>query len=346
MTHRAGSTIVFAAVLTAAASTVPAPRVDWEKQSSGVTARLRGISAVSRSVVWASGASGTIVRSIDGGGTWQRRSIAGAEALDFRDIDAFSDRVAYALSIGPGEASRIYKTTDGGEHWLLQLANQDPQIFLDSMAFWDAERGVAFSDSTDGRFAVFTTIDGGRKWHRIAPGLLPSALEGEGAFAASGTNVGVAAGDRVWIGTTAGRILRSMNAGKTWTISKTPIHTDRSAGIFSIAFRNASDGIAVGGDFNTLDAAIDNVAVTNDAGATWTIGKGLRGYRSVVAWARSGRGPAVAIGPSGADISIDGGRSWTAAGAEGYDTAAFAPGTSTGWSAGDKGRIAKFTIHE
>ncbi len=323
-----------------------APRVEWQPQPSGVTARLRGISAVSTSVAWASGAGGVILRTTDGGATWQQRPIPDTAALDFRDIDAFSDRVAYALSIGPGEASRIYRTADGGAHWELQFANHDPQVFLDAMAFWDAGRGVAFGDSVAGRFVVFTTATGGRTWERVPPDRLPPALDGEGAFAASGTNVAVSGRDRAWIGTTAGRVLRSIDAGRTWTVAPTAVHTDKSAGIFSIAFRNASAGIVVGGDFNSPDAAHDNAAVTRDGGATWTLVKGLGGYRSVVAWSRSGGGPALTVGPSGADLSADEGRSWTAIDAAGYDTLSFAPGSSTGWAAGENGRIAKLTIHE
>jgi photosystem II stability/assembly factor-like uncharacterized protein len=174
---------------------------------------------------------------------------------------------------------------------------------------------------------------------------LPAALEGEGAFAASGTNVAVGGRDRVWIGTTAGRVLRSMDAGKTWTVMTTPVRTDKSAGIFSIAFRD-NDGIVVGGDFNKPGEAVDNAAVTSDGGLTWTAARGLRGYRSVVAWSNSGRSPAIAIGPSGADVSTDNGRTWTAIDADGYDTASFAPAALVGWAAGDKGRIAKLTIHE
>ena len=325
---------------------ITAPRLEWQAQSSGVTARLRGVSAVSTSVAWASGASGMILRTTDGGATWHPRPITDTAALDFRDIDAFSDRLAYVLSIGPGEASRIYKTTDGGEHWDLQLANHDPKVFLDSMAFWDSGRGLAFSDSVDGHFVVFTTMDGGRTWNRVPPDRLPAALEGEGAFAASGTNVTVSGRDRVWIGTTAGRVLRSLDGAKTWTIAPTPVRADKSAGIFSIAFRSATDGIVVGGDFNQPEEAVDNVAVTSDGGATWTLAKGLRGYRSVVAWSRGGRGPSIAIGPSGADMSSDSGRSWASIEGGGYDTLSFAPGASSGWAAGDKGRIAKLTIHE
>src|SRR5947207_7526312 len=113
MKELALSATASAMAIAMAAGPSAAPRVEWRPQSSGTTARLRGISAASTSIAWASGANGTILRTIDGGATWQPRPIAGTEALDFRDIDAFSDRLAYALSIGPGEASRIYKTRDG-----------------------------------------------------------------------------------------------------------------------------------------------------------------------------------------------------------------------------------------
>lgn len=324
------------------------PRVEWQPQTSGVTARLRGLSAVSEQVAWASGADGTILRTTDGGATWNARSIPGTGALDFRDIDAISDRIAYALSIGPGESSRIYKTTDGGEHWTLQFASTDPQVFLDAMAFWDAQRGVAFSDSADGRFVILTTANGGRAWDRVPAARLPAALPGEGAFAASGTNVAVSGRDRVWIGTTAGRVLRSADAGRTWAIAATPIHTAASAGIFSIAFRNSSEGIVVGGDSKKPGAAVENAATTRDGGATWTLvdTAGLRGYRSVVAWRPAGRAAAIALGPSGGDMSLDSGRTWTAIDGDGYDTLSFAPGTRTGWAAGENGRVAKLTIHD
>ena len=90
---------------------------EWLSQSSGTTARLRGVSAVSATVAWASGSDGVYLRTTDGGATWQAATVSGAEALDFRDVEAFDADTAYLLSIGEGERSRIYKTTDGGEHW-------------------------------------------------------------------------------------------------------------------------------------------------------------------------------------------------------------------------------------
>ena len=54
-------------------------------------------------------------------------------ARDFRDIEAFDERTAYALSIGEGERSRIEKTTDGGKSWRTQHVNSDPRGFLDAL---------------------------------------------------------------------------------------------------------------------------------------------------------------------------------------------------------------------
>src|SRR5215467_14518565 len=85
----------------------------WALQQSGVTARLRGVSAVNDRVAWASGSGSTVLRTEDGGATWKKILVT-SDAVDFRDVDAAGEQVAYVLSIGNGAASRIYKTTDAG----------------------------------------------------------------------------------------------------------------------------------------------------------------------------------------------------------------------------------------
>ena len=320
------------------------PPVVWQSQSSGVTSRLRGVSAVSASVAWASGANGTVLRTIDGGRTWQPLPVPGAEALDFRDVDAMSDRVAHVLSIGAGAASRIYATTDGGAHWDLRFANTDPKGFLDAMSFWDETRGVAVGDSVDGHFFILMTTDSGRTWTRVPDDRLPPALPGEGAYAASGTNVAVVGRDHVWIGTTAARVLRSPDGGLTWTVANAPLAHGASAGIFSIAFRDAQHGIVVGGDYQKESEASDNAAVTMDGGVTWTLVRGLSGFRSVVAWLPGVTRSMVAIGPSGADVSSDEGRTWSPLATEGFDTVSVARTGGAAWAAGQRGRISKLTL--
>lgn len=94
------------------------PSATWTPQTSGVAARLRGVSAVSEKVAFASGSGGVVLRTTDGGATWTKLALpADAAKLDFRDVDAIDARTAYVLSIGEGNNSRIYKTIDGGDTW-------------------------------------------------------------------------------------------------------------------------------------------------------------------------------------------------------------------------------------
>jgi photosystem II stability/assembly factor-like uncharacterized protein len=334
-------------ILVAAACVAAAPQeftAHFTPQASGVTNRLRGVSAPFARVAWASGAGGSVLLTTDGGNTWLRRPVPGAAALDFRDIDAFDERVAYVLSIGPGEASRIFKTRDGGATWDEQLRNRDPKLFLDAMAFWDERHGLAVSDSVEGRFVILLTEDGGHRWSPAPAEGLPPALPNEGAFAASGTNVAVHGRDLAWFGTTAGRIVLTQNRGRSWSVAPTPLPTGASAGIFSVAFRDALHGVVVGGDYEKETEAVDNAAFTEDGGVTWRRGVGLSGFRSVVAH-RPGRDPFwIALGPSGADVSSDDGRTWTRLDAPGCHAFSFTQDGASGFCVGEEGRIARLEL--
>jgi photosystem II stability/assembly factor-like uncharacterized protein len=317
----------------------------WTMQTSGVSVRLRGVSAVSESVAWASGAGATVLRTADGGTTWQKLKVTD-DPLDFRDIDAVDAQTAYALSIGNGPASRIYKTTDAGQTWQLQFKNEDPKAFLDAMTFWDATHGIVFGDSVDLQLYILTTSDGGRTWSRVPTANLPPAQGDEGAFAASGTNIAVIGNSHAWIGTGAAaksRVLRTSDGGRTWAIADTPLASGPSTGIFSIAFRDEKHGVVVGGDYQKEKEAVNNMAVTSDGGVTWTLVKGLSGFRSVVAYV-PGTKTLIALGPSGGDYSTDDGRTWTPIDGPGFDTFSFVPGKQVGWGAGDKGKIGRLTF--
>jgi photosystem II stability/assembly factor-like uncharacterized protein len=211
------------------------------------------------------------------------------------------------------------------------------------MAFRDARRGLAFSDSVDGRFVVLRTENGGATWSRLPAAALPGAADGEGAYAASGSNVAIR-GDHAWIGTTASRVLRSTNAGRTWSVAQTPLPTGPSAGIFSVAFRDTSRGVVVGGDYKQETSALDNAAVTSDGGRSWTVVNGLSGFRSSVAYVPALTRTLVAVGPSGSDVSSDDGRTWKVIGGRGFHAITFAPGSRRGWAVGDKGGIARLDI--
>jgi photosystem II stability/assembly factor-like uncharacterized protein len=323
-------------------------RAQWVAQSSGTTVRLRGVSAVSYRVAWASGANGMYMRTTDGGRTWQAGQVPGAAELDFRDVDAFDAETAYLLAIGPGDRSRIYKTADGGRSWTLQFQNRRPEAFYDCMAFWDARRGLAMSDPVGGRFVVVRTENGGRTWNEIDPSGMPPALEGEGGFAASGTCVTVISGGTyAWFGTggpRGPRVFRSRDSGRTWLAAPAPLASGKSAGVFSLAF-HGSTGVAVGGDYTKEQGAAGNAALTRDAGKSWwAVGASGRpgGYRSCVAYVPGTRGlKLVAVGPSGSDYSADGGRTWKPLGTEGFHALSVTPQGDAAWAVGENGRVAR-----
>jgi photosystem II stability/assembly factor-like uncharacterized protein len=210
------------------------------------------------------------------------------------------------------------------------------------MAFRDARHGFAFSDSVDGRLVIIRTEDGGAHWNRIEQGL-PPALENEGAFAASGTNIAIS-GDHIWIATSRSRVLMSEDDGRTWGAGSTAVPKGPSAGLFSIAFASLDRGIVVGGDYKAEAAAADNAAVTSDGGRTWTLVKGLGGFRSAVGYVAAspgGKEGVIAVGPNGSDYSSDGGRTWTPLAGPGFHTLSVARGSRIVFAAGEKGAVSK-----
>jgi photosystem II stability/assembly factor-like uncharacterized protein len=342
-----------ALALGAAVWTVAAAAATWQLQATGTAERLRAVSAVSENVAWASGNKGTVLRTEDSGAHWTLLPVPGAEGLDFRDIDATSERTAYILSIGPGDESRIYKTTDAGKTWGLQYTNPDAKAFYDAIAFWDERNGIAVGDPVDGRFTILRTADGGHTWALTPEADRPRALPGDGMFAASGTCLIVQGRTNAWIGTggsVQARVLRTTDRGATWSEAATPIVAGTSsAGIFSIAFSDALHGIIVGGDYRKEREPSDNVALTSDGGRTWAAAGGvkLRGFRSGAVFVPGSRGrEVIAVGPAGTDRSLDGGRTWSPLGDVGFHAVSVDRSGKSVWAVGERGSIGRLVPGE
>ena len=317
----------------------------WIPQTSGTDASLRGISAVSETIAWASGSGGTYLRTLDGGATWQVEAIAGAEELDFRDVHAFDADTAYLLAAGPGAKSKIIKTSDGGRSWTTQYQNSE-EGFLDALAFWDEKRGLALGDPVGGRFLILWTDDGGTNWKPIDANDSPQAQTGEGAFAASGTCLITGPGGRAWFATGGpggARLFRSTDWGRTWYAVETPIRNDSDgSGIFSVAFEDNTHGVIVGGNYPSPGESHKNAATSFDGGRTWkNVNKPPSGYRSAVASIR--HRTYVAVGPTGTDLSRDGGKTWTSISPEGFHAIGLSR-TGVGWAVGAGGKVAKFRM--
>jgi photosystem II stability/assembly factor-like uncharacterized protein len=261
----------------------------WQMQNSTTTANLRGIHAVGGGVAWASGANGTVLRTEDSGYMWQSCAMPpGAEKLDFRGIWAWDANTAIVMSSGPGDQSRLYKTTDGCSHWTLLYTNPDKDGFWDAITFWDRDHGVILGDpvrdtrhfwsSTESEgspvekhFVTLETTDGGQHWNWKWPGRGEApgdGLKDAGAFAASNSalvvegrwafiGVGGKSGAHVISGIQDLGDVESENhtfewMGYAWmkTVSVPVASGTDTSGVFSLAFRDGKHELSRQGLYN------------------------------------------------------------------------------------------------
>ncbi len=285
--------LLFVSVLLTAFSGAQA---QWEMQDSHTTANLRGIHAVNSVVAWASGADGTVLRTQDGGAHWQKCAITpDGDKLDFRGIWAWDANTALVMSAGPGEQSRLYRTTDGCTHWTEEARNTDKDGFWDAMVFPSEDSGasggdaagVLIGDPVGGRFFTMTTA--GAKWSIDKNACV--AREGESAFAASNSSIVVFVAGKYILGT-GGKggpraLISPLLAGTDGCLgAAVPVASGNdSSGVFSLAFRDTQRGVAVGGDYKKPDDSSGTAAWTSDGGRHWTAAsRPPHGYRSTVAW--------------------------------------------------------------
>lgn len=318
----------------------------WQSQSSNSTAGLRGIHAVGNGVAWASGTKGTVLRTEDGGYLWQTCSVPpGAEKLDFRGIWAWDADTALVMSSGPGDQSRIYKTTDGCHSWKLLFTNLEKDGFWDAIQFSDRQNGVLLGDPVNGHFTVGITKDGGQNWDfSTAQGPAVEA-DSQAAFAASNSSLGFgklhqsvhfATGGRGGARFYLRRLSPEQNPTSAWTAFSVPLTSGtESSGVFSLAIREDDHGVAVGGDYKKPSESEGTAAWTADGGRHWAAAtKPPHGYRSAVAWDKAAR-VWIAIGTNGTDVSYDDGRTWQSADDGNWNA------LSLPWVVGPNGHIGK-----
>lgn len=328
------------------ACSIPKKKIDPIKLSYieykiGLSNSFRGISVVDSTIFWVSGTKGTVVH-VDNHADWIVSQVTGAEELDFRDVVAFDANTALVMNAGfPGV---IYKTLDGGENWYECYNNQDSTVFLDGMKFWDEKNGIAFGDPMGGHMLIITTKDGGETWQQTPPENIPKRLEVEGGFAASGSSIALAGDSKAWVGMggSKARVFYTEDKGQTWKVVETPIFSgDPMKGIYSLAFKNELEGIAVGGEYQNENPP-NSRAYTKDGGKSWELGKGVDQYRSGACYLFDDI--YLATGLTGTDISYDGGMTWDSISNYKLHGMAFTNDGKLGYGMGREGKIVKILV--
>jgi len=314
---------------------------DWEIIPTPVTASLRGLSPLTDKIVWASGTGGTWLRTLDGGKSWDHGIIDGQDSLDFRDIEGMDALTAIAISAG--QPAVIYKTVDGGKTWDKKFQGPE-KAFLDGLAF-NGKKLYVVGDEVDGRWMILESRDFGETWKWLETS--PSAPEGAGSFAASGTSI-VVDQNNIWFVAAGknGKIYRSQDQGITWETYDIPAPKEEdSQGIFSLGQITPALMVAVGGDYLSPKNPSKNAMISQDFGRTWQLAKNFApsGYRSGVAYFQKNHW-LISVGPEGSDICISGGEQWEKFSEEGFHAVAVDKAKGSVWASGNKGKIGRLAF--
>jgi hypothetical protein len=246
----------------------------WTPQGAGLLPKnydILGISIVNKDIVWALADSTytsplpstfvpKVLRTINGGTTWQVYNIEPATKLFALDIHAVDASTAWitAQSVGTGVTGhKLLKTTDGGVTWTEKFNTYAASLFV---RFSDAQNGFIWN-----RHFFARTTNGGEAWS-------PSSVAGwsntEGFFSAGITNACITIGDTIMGGTSTSRICLSPDKGTTWKfLDLRPVSFfGENVAILSLAFKDARNGIALGWNQASF---ITYLAKTTDGGTTW-----------------------------------------------------------------------------
>jgi len=221
---------------------------------------------------WIVGDGGIVVRTTDGGKTFDVTRIPGN---DFFTAVRFAD-TRHGWILGWHNA---YRTEDGGETWRMQP--NAGGVFMNGLSVLDAH--TAWIAGHYG--CIQHTTDGGKNWRTL------NDYTDLYAVAMIDDKLGYAGAD-------SGAILKTTDGGRTWAFLDVP----RGSAIEAIQFRDANTGWAVG-DFG-------HIIYTTDGGATWKTGSiDFRDIIKDLHFFDAQRG--VVVGAKGAIFTTDnGGATW------------------------------------
>jgi photosystem II stability/assembly factor-like uncharacterized protein len=258
-----------------------------------------------------------VYKSVDAGKTWKHAGLGDTRHIGRIRVHPRNPDIAYAAVLGhifgPHEERGVYRTRDGGKTWQKVLYRNDRagavDMILDPVnpdvlyaAFWEVKRTPYSLESGGPGSGLWKSTDGGDTWSDLSrkPGM-PKGLLGKIGVAVSPANP-----DRVWAIVEAedGGVFRSDNGGENWTRVNEDRNLRQRAWYYT---RIYADPLKL----NTVYVLNVGFHRSDDGGRTFTTVGVPHGDNHDLWIAPNDSDRMIESNDGGANVSRNGGRSWT-----------------------------------
>jgi photosystem II stability/assembly factor-like uncharacterized protein len=180
---------------------------------------------------WMAGELGRIVGTTNGGNDWFPANIDSSSvgSLAVRRLRFFSDSLGFGVGGRVELIGVVWRTTNGGARWTPQLAGSDPIL---DIHFFDSLNILGISGGFDDGTSMIRTSNGGETWEYTYIGYwgepravsFRTATEGYSPLGFAGT------------------IMKTTDAGRTWT----EFHTPETTAMYDVRLLDSLTGYMVG----------------------------------------------------------------------------------------------------
>jgi photosystem II stability/assembly factor-like uncharacterized protein len=258
-----------------------------------------------------------VYKSTDGGKTWKHLGLADTRQIPRIRIHPKNPNLVYVAALGhiwgPNEQRGVYRSDDGGKTWEqiftrgnkagaidLILDPSNPNVIY--AGFWEVYRKPWTLESGGPGSGIFKSVDGGDTWTELTrnPGLP------RGTIGKIGITVSPANPERVWaiVEAEEGGVFRSDNAGRTWARVNEERRLRQRAWYYSRIYADPQSA-------DTLYVLNVGFFRSNDGGRTYT-SIGTPHVDNHDLWiAPDDPNRMIESNDGGANVSFNGGRSWT-----------------------------------
>jgi photosystem II stability/assembly factor-like uncharacterized protein len=260
-----------------------------------------------------------VYKSYDGGSTWTHIGLEDTRQISRIVVDPQNPNIVYVGALGhaygPNEQRGVYKSVDGGTHWM-KVLDQGPNVGISDLAICSGNPQILFAGAWNTHrppWSTYAPIDGpggglyrsedaGKTWSRLNGTGLP-----DGDWGRIGVDV-APDGKLVYalIQAKKAGLYRSDDGGNTWALANADPRLTSRAWYFN--------GITI--DHNNPDVIyIPNVALyrSEDGGKTISIVRGAPGgddYHQL--WIDPNNSASMVLGTDqGTTISLDRGHTWS-----------------------------------